>query len=258
MDTATRIGLVVGVLGLGVAIIAIFAPYEWRNMSAWIRGIGLITGSALIGLSVVLLLVLPAQEFPEITLRFVAHDEPLLQLANGTNVVARNIKWLILAWNVSRLSTSDQPLQIPASQFDFLVSHSMSAPISIFTTPLVKPSVNKGDIIIGSASVDCPDCKRGNTYIFWIKLGSGGWFYLVPDIYNGNVLTPGSTATMLNDLQQIAAIAPSEQRIEISDPPPSSQPVATPPSPTRPATPPGKSRRPFRHSTYSRWTPWSL
>jgi hypothetical protein len=44
MDLATKSGIVIGFLGIGIAIFALFAPYEWRDLPRWLRrsGLGLV------------------------------------------------------------------------------------------------------------------------------------------------------------------------------------------------------------------------
>jgi hypothetical protein len=213
MDFPTKIGLVLALLALGVTITALFAPYEWRNMPRWVRRAGLGAGLILIPASIVCLFVLPDEKKPEVSLRFVKVQYAYIQLVNTSEVVATNVKWMIVAFNLNHLPDR---LPIPASTFDVLTPNNASLPINVFQTPAVSPSVNPGDRIFGSASVICPTCSRGRTYWFYIVNGQGGWYVENRDVTNGNVVVP-SRDQIAEFADHIISTTASAARIPIRD-----------------------------------------
>ena len=107
---------------------------------------------------------------------------PMVVLTNISNKVAQNIKWSVWLWNLddqkmkatiepTEPSEFPQPLQIPTQTFDFIRPHSFGGPMILFVSPAVSSKIKVGDRLMGSASVVCPDCARGHTYIVYIVLG---------------------------------------------------------------------------------------
>jgi hypothetical protein len=126
---------------------------------------------------------------PDVTLRFINPTEPALQLVNQSGVTARDIKWMVTLWNLD-LPNRTNPLPIPTAAFDFIMPHSPGGPQGLFDAPMVASLLHPGDHLIGSASVSCPDCVRGRTFIVYIILGHDGWFTEVLDKMHGEVLVP--------------------------------------------------------------------
>jgi hypothetical protein len=214
MDFATKIGLVLALLALGVTVTALFAPYEWRDMPRWIRRGGLGVGLILIPASIVCLFVLPDEKKPKVSLRFVTTQFAYIQLVNSSDVVAPNIKWMIAAFNLDNLP---DPLPIPAGNFDVLTPNNASFPIRVFQTPAGSPLVKPGDRIFGSASVTCPTCSRGVTYWFYIVYGQGGWYAENPDVTNGNIIVPKGPSHIEEFADHIFRTIASTARISIEE-----------------------------------------
>jgi hypothetical protein len=217
MDFATKIGLFLALLALGVTVAALFAPYEWRDMPRWVRRGGLGVGLLLIPASIVCLFALPDEQKPEVSLRFVTVQYAYIQLVNTSDVVASNIKWMVAAFNLSSLQQKRDPLPVPASNFDVLTAKNASLPINVFQTPLVSPLVKSGDRIFGSASVTCPTCSRGRTYWFYVVYGQRGWYAENPDVTNGNIVFPKDVNHIEEFADHLVGTIPSAARISIKD-----------------------------------------
>jgi hypothetical protein len=113
--------------------------------------------------------------------------------------VAYQIKWTVVLWNLDDPRTytnpnpvpnAHDPLSIPVSMFDFLRPHSFGGPLNLFDSPLVAPYIKPGNRLCGSASVICPDCGRGRTFIVYIEWGKGGWFAEISGLTSGGILSP--------------------------------------------------------------------
>jgi len=155
---------------------------------------------------------------PDVDLRFVNQDMPALLILNPSNVVARDIKWTVALWNQDLPDRTD-PLPIPVSTFDWLRPHENGGPEALFDAPRVTSLVKPGDHLFGSASVVCPTCIRGRTYIVYIEYGKGGWFVELPDEHSGHIVLPENVSKEGRDryfaaLEQAAA---EHNRVPIED-----------------------------------------
>ena len=132
-------------------------------------------------------------QFPDVTLRFVGLY-PALQVVNLSNVVAKEIKYQVVLFNLSHLTEGiNQPLPIPAQDFDFLPPHSPSGNMDLFSQVPTKLLPN--DKLLGSASVLCPECSTARTFVVYIEWGKGGWYAQIPGFSDGHevrILTNGS------------------------------------------------------------------
>jgi len=126
---------------------------------------------------------------PDIALRFVYPESPALVLINNSKVIAKDIKWTVALWNMD-LPDRNDPLPIPVSTFDWIKPQSEGGPQNLFGSELVAPLLKSGDKLFGSASVSCPECVRGRTYIVYIVWGQGGWFAEVENEKSGSVIVP--------------------------------------------------------------------
>ena len=216
MDTPTRIGLFIAVLALAVSLFFGFAPYEWRDLPRIIRRAGLVKSAVLAIGALVLLFFAPGIEYPEVTLSFVWPNEPDIQLQNTSNVVAENIKWSLAIWDVDTPNRHD-PLPIPAATFDFLAPKGSSLPIALFSRPQIAPLVKSGDVIFGSASVSCPHCSRGRTFLVYIKLGSEGWYSEVKSVTSGDLVHLSPTPYLVNSVRDFTKTVPDQDRIPIQE-----------------------------------------
>jgi hypothetical protein len=109
----------------------------------------------------------------DVTLRFIYPKYPALLLVNQSGVVAREIRWQVTLWNLD-LPEHTNPLPIPTAIFDFILPHSSGGPQDLFSAPTIAPLLHPGNRLIGSASVSCPDCARGRTFIVYIVWAQGG------------------------------------------------------------------------------------
>ena len=125
----------------------------------------------------------------DVALRFIYPEEPALMIVNQSNLGARDIKWQVTLWNMD-LPERNDPLPIPTSTFDWLRGHTEGGPQNLFGTPTVAPLLKSGNRLFGSATVDCPQCSRGRTYIVYIVLGKGGWLSEVKNETRGRILIP--------------------------------------------------------------------
>jgi len=126
---------------------------------------------------------------PDVALHFVHPKAPALVITNLSDAVARDIKWAIAVWNMDIPDRND-PLPIPVSTFDWIKAHDEGGPQGLFHGPLVAPLLKPGNRLFGSASVACPECIRGRTYIIYIELGNGGWFSEVENETSGQIIIP--------------------------------------------------------------------
>jgi len=132
---------------------------------------------------------------PDVTIRFVYSKNPSLVLVNQSSVIARTIKWSVAIWNLDDQRTyinknpapnAHDPLPIPSQTYDFLRPHTSGGPQLLFDTTYVKA----GQHLFGSASVVCPDCTRGHTYIVDIIWNQSGWYAEVLDQREGELIIP--------------------------------------------------------------------
>jgi hypothetical protein len=159
-----------------------------------------------------------AQPPPEVTLGFVYPKDPCLVIRNPSDSIARDIKWMVALWNMD-LPERNDPLPIPAQIFDWLRPHSEGGPQILFDTPLVTPLLKAGNRLFGSASVLCPGCKRGRTFVVYIVWGEGGWFSEVEAQKSGNPLIPTNFLRDTREayFRQLEALVPGKSRIAIRE-----------------------------------------
>jgi pimeloyl-ACP methyl ester carboxylesterase len=159
------------------------------------------------------------REGPDVTLRLVYPGEPALLLINQSGAIARDIKWTVTLWNLD-LPERTNPLPIPVSTFDWIRPRQTGGPQNLFGAPAVKSLLSSGNRLIGSASVVCPDCTRGRTFVIYIVWGQGGWFTEVVDRKDGEILIPNRfTKTLISQYaKELLSLIPESARIPISEP----------------------------------------
>lgn len=175
MDFPTRVGLTLALASFGGSLIALFAPYEWKSVPRWLRRGGLGLGAVLAVASLLVLLLVPPKGVPDVSLKFVGQKEPAVLLLNFSNAVAREIKYSVELWNLSK-PAEKTPLLIPTSSFDFIRPYERGGPQNIFSFPNVGSSLKDGDGLFGYASVGCPTCTRWHFYWLYIEWHRGGAF----------------------------------------------------------------------------------
>lgn len=153
---------------------------------------------------------------PDVALSFVYPNSPALMIVNQSGVVARDMKWAVELWNVD-LPDRNDPLPIPWSSFDWLKGHSSGGPMNLFNSPSVSPLLKQGNHLLGSASVNCPTCDRGRTYIVSIEWGVGGWIAELENETSGTPVLPGnfSADSRKQYFETIEQLIPINKRIPI-------------------------------------------
>ena len=158
----------------------------------------------------------PAKELPDVALRFVYPKSPALILDNQSAVIARDIKWTVLLWNMD-LPDRNDPLPIPVSTFDWLRPHDQGGPQNLFGSPHVAPFLKPGNRLFGSAAVICPECARGRTYIVYIVWNDSGWFSEVEHVKSGTPFAPPNflEASRIAHFNALELMAPAQSRTPI-------------------------------------------
>jgi len=157
-------------------------------------------------------------EAPDVTLRFLYSSEPVLQLLNQSDVIARDIKWSVVLWNLD-LPERNDPLPIPVATFDWIRPRQAGGPQGLFLAPSVRSLLRPGNRLVGSASVICPNCARGHTFFIYIVWGEGGWFTEIADMKDGEVFIPKRfTKTAIADFAKELLKTPEGSRTAIVDP----------------------------------------
>jgi hypothetical protein len=171
-------------------------------------------------------------ERPDVTLSFANPPFPTVLLTNQSSQTLKDIKYSVYLWNIDDPRTYNNPhsaehpemhdpLVIPTATFDFLRPHQSSNQQDIFATSLVLPYLKKGNRLIGTASVDCPDCDEGHTYIVGITWGEGGWYYEIKEVngekLKGRTLIPEHPSKEAVQIYyaKILSLAPEADRIPI-------------------------------------------
>jgi hypothetical protein len=183
-----------------------------KIVALWLTFFGLICFAlvAVLQIQQAILQSKTSSQQPDVALSFVYPKSPALVLTNNSDVIARDIKWTVILLNMD-LPDRDEPLPIPIATFDWLRPRAISGPLTLFGSGLVAPLLKPGDHLFGSASVVCPGCARGRTYIVYIVWGEGGWFAEAEDEKSGDVIVPRnflrqSRLDYFNELQ--AAVSP--------------------------------------------------
>lgn len=151
---------------------------------------------------------------PDITLRFVYPEAPALMIVNRSSTIARNIKYALVIFNRD-LPDRDDPLPIPLASFDWLKGHSEGGPQSLFGGQVASLLVN-GNHLLGSATVNCPECETGRTFVVSIVWGEGGWYSEVRG-GGGDLIVPPNFSRAMREkyFVEYDALIPAKARIPI-------------------------------------------
>ena len=80
---------------------------------------------------------------------------------------------------------SPQPLPLQVQMWnDYIRQDTPTGPYSVLSespNEAAKTHVKSGDIILGTIGVTCINCIKVRTYYVYFQMGSGGWFYAVPN-----------------------------------------------------------------------------
>jgi hypothetical protein len=164
-------------------------------------------------------------ELPEVGLRFVSPQAPMIVLDNKSGAIAKEIKWIAAIWNADNLrgyiqgSDGYDPLPIPVQTFDVLRPHTSSGGQGVFLQSKNAGYIRPGNRLIGSAGVICPNCSRGYTYFVYIVWGQGGWYAEDRSTVEGEVRVP--TRITRDNLEAYFAMIsqiPETERHQIEQP----------------------------------------
>jgi len=218
-----------GGIALGLALIT------WKHLPVDPKYNGVL---ALVGAAFVLLVAAGAWVMslnrepvgPDVTIKFVHPASPALVLVNNSGVVAKEIKWTVVIWNLDNPRAYSphqpdypaevhEPFQIPVSSFDFLLANSSSGPLNLFGSALVAPFVKPGDRLVGSASAICPECPKAHSYLLSFVYGEGGWFSELKQFTKGELTTPIplTRTNVANSFNLLIAGVPEKDRVPIGD-----------------------------------------
>jgi hypothetical protein len=171
----------IAAIAAALDLVGLITWWLYKYDFTWINS----TIGAVLGVCVVLILPavlkwvdakeLVATAKPDVSLRFVYPEAPALILENNSDIIAKDIKWMVLLFNMD-LPDRYEPLPIPISTFDWIAPHSRGGPQGMFGTASVSSLLKAGNRLFGSASVTCPTCSPGHTYFVYIEWGKGGWF----------------------------------------------------------------------------------
>ena len=156
---------------------------------------------------------------PDVSLRLVYPEDPALVLENNTDTVAKDIKWMVILFNMDRPDRND-PLPIPISTFDWIRPHAATGPQNLFGSALVSPLLQPGNRLFGSASVSCATCSRGHSYYVYVEWGKGGWFAEVEGEKSGSPLIPQNSLkpSRMEYFDRGLSAVPASARVPIRQP----------------------------------------
>lgn len=210
MSLGNRLGIAGLIVGLfSTAITMLFPEQKWFGVGlfvsacvlciTWVRyevgrkmmhgWIGVAVCALTLGLAAGVIWYAAARLGPEVTLRFVYSRSPALVITNKSTAVARDIKWQVVLWNADLPDRTD-PLPIPTSIFDWIRPAQEGGPENLFSAPTVASLLKPGDRLYGSASVNCPTCRRGHTYLLAITWDRGGWYSEYREATTGTAVIP--------------------------------------------------------------------
>jgi len=77
--------------------------------------------------------------------------------------------------------------------------------------------LKEGNRLFGSASVVCPECARGRTYIVYIVWGDSGWFSEVENEKSGKIIIPPNflKTSRIEYFKALEAAVPAQSRMAI-------------------------------------------
>ena len=141
---------------------------------------------------------------------------PAFSIVNESDPIARNIRWGIVLWNTEmpeRLTT----IPIFTYPIDWVKGHEATGRVTIWTPE--PPELKTGDKLIGTSSVDCPDCIR-RSYVLCVTWGVSAWYGETGKEWKGKLVMPVdgvSRAGREAYFKQVIALIPSKSRIPMSE-----------------------------------------
>lgn len=151
---------------------------------------------------------------PDVTLSLVGTLQPAVILHNNSSAVAFNIKWGVEIWDTASAAEQVQnPLPFPIQTYDWIKPSAYGGPMDVFSRFLGQ--LKNGDVVEGTAFVDCPYCKRGHTYLVYIVWGSGGWYSEWTRGNGGPAVPSRFSAALLQRYFQFIGSIPIGKRLAI-------------------------------------------
>jgi hypothetical protein len=79
--------------------------------------------------------------------------------------------------------------------------------------------LKEGNRLFGSASVVCPECAKGRTYIVYIVWGDSGWFSEVENEKSGKIIIPSNflKTSRIEYFKALEAAVPAQSRMAIGE-----------------------------------------
>ena len=107
-------------------------------------------------------------------------EDLVIFASNKSSRVADGVKWELMTFRTSDYSVFSYATQ----DLGYVKPHSDSANYEMDLSTLPKgphdgAELSRGDTLVGSLSIDCPECE-GTTYIVHIKYGFNGWYCEYP------------------------------------------------------------------------------
>jgi hypothetical protein len=208
--------------GIGV----LFGTFSFLRRSLPVTTSSILAGLAGLAYACLVWYAIVTSEKPpavDVTALFVSRLQPSIILSNNSSRTASSIIWspvlfnLTDAYNIVASGRDDvvQPLQIPAQRLDFLKAGQKSLQIDIFQGRI--HGLKYGDKIFGSVTINCQDCGRGHTFIYFVAIGQSGWVWEDTKLDSGYALVPvtGMATSIIKFYNQLNSLIPQDKRLSI-------------------------------------------
>jgi hypothetical protein len=154
------------------------------------------------------------KETPKLVAKIINPQDLAINVKNDSTAVAQNVKWELVTYRLSDGAFFSYATQ----DMGYIKPHTTSANYSMNLTTLAKApnggaELAKGDKIIGSISIDCPECT-GETIIVHITYGIDGWFCEVPS-GDGRLLAPKNGMPFSNYVAILDSVCPIDKGTKI-------------------------------------------
>lgn len=139
-----------------------------------------------------------------------------ISFVNRSNFVVRDIHWAMILWN-TRLNQPDS-IPIHVYPIDWIKKHEETGRVAVFER--APSDVTNGDVLIGTAALDCPKCTS-KSYVLDLVWGDRGWYGEVKRQANGPLLIPKdglSAAGRDIYFKQVVTLVPQNHRVDMREP----------------------------------------
>jgi hypothetical protein len=104
----------------------------------------------------ILMVTLPKEERPEITLKLVYPSQPHIEVFNSSNVVAQAVTYSPIIWNIDH-PEENSPLLLARPKIDYIPAHAGVGPDNLFQP--VAGNLKQGTRLFGTISGECSLCS---------------------------------------------------------------------------------------------------